>query len=67
MSQTTEERKIKRLEAEVKRLNIQIDNLKKTNQRYQTMLHSERRWRQDFQSLLKDVVHEDDVGELNIW
>lgn len=67
MAQTTEERKIKRLETEIKKLKDKIEHLEKIDSRRRTQLYNEREWRRNFQSLLKDVVQEDYVEELETW
>ena len=67
MAQTAEQRKIKRLESEVQRLKAEIDDLKKVSAWRQSQLYNEREWRRNFQRLLKDVVQEDDVKDLEIW
>lgn len=67
MTQTAEDRKIKRLEAEVKSLKDRIAHLEKVAAYNQTKLYSEREWRRNFQRLLKDVVQEDDVRDLETW
>lgn len=67
MAQTAEERKIKRLESEVKRLKAQVDGLMSDLRLSQSKIYSEREWRRNFQRLLKDVVQEDTVEEYREW
>lgn len=64
MAQSAEERKIKRLEAQVKRLKIQIEEQDKMLRRKESALYGEREWRRNFQKLLKEVVLDDTVDEI---
>ena len=59
MAMTAEQRKIKRLENQVADLKNELKNMTKTVQRREQELIGERQWRQCFQRLMKDVVHED--------
>ena len=59
MTQTVEDRKIKRLENEVKTLKEKIKELEKIVSWREGQLFSEREWKRDLQRLMKDVVHED--------
>ena len=59
MAQTAEERKIKRLENEVKSLKEKIKELEKIVSWREGQLFDERNWKRDLQRLMKDVVHED--------
>lgn len=63
MAQTAEERKIKRLEAQVKSLKEKVSELEKIVRWKDGEIHGERKWRRNFQQLLKDVVLEDTVEE----
>ncbi len=63
MAQTAEERKIKRLEAEVKRLKEKVAEQDKLLHWKESELYSEREWRRNFQKLLKEAVLEDTVTE----
>lgn len=67
MAQTAEERKIKRLESEVKRLKTVIEGLQTDLRLSESTIYCEREWRRNFQRLLKDVVQEDDVRPLEKW
>lgn len=67
MAQTAEERKIKRLETEIRNLKNKIEHLEKIDSWRRTQLYNEREWRRNFQSLLKDVIQEDNVEELETW
>ena len=64
MAQSAEERKIKRLEAQVKRLKVQIEEQDKMLRWKESALYSEREWRRNFQKLLKEVVLDDTVDEI---
>ena len=64
MAQSAEERKIKRLEAQVKRLKIQIEEKDKLLRWKESALYGEREWRRSFQKLLKEVVLDDTVDEI---
>jgi hypothetical protein len=65
MAQSAEERKIKRLEAQVKRLKVQIEEQDKMLRWKESALYGEREWRRSFQKLLKEVVLDDTVDELH--
>jgi predicted nucleic acid-binding Zn-ribbon protein len=60
---TTEERKIKRLESQVQKLKEEVQTLTDKNRQLESMLSSERGWRQDFQNLLKAAVQEDNLKD----
>jgi hypothetical protein len=64
MAQSAEERKIKRLEAQVKRLKVQIEEQDKMLRWKESALYGEREWRRNFQKLLKEVVLDDTVEEI---
>lgn len=59
MTQTVEDRKVKRLENEVKTLKEKIKELEKIVSWREGQLFNEREWKRDLQRLMKDVVHED--------
>ena len=59
MTQTAEDRKVKRLENEVKSLKEKIKELEKIVSWREGQLFNEREWKRDLQRLMKDVVHED--------
>lgn len=59
MTQTAEDRKVKRLENEVKTLKEKIKELEKIVSWREGQLFNEREWKRDLQRLMKDVVHED--------
>jgi len=63
MAQTAEERKIKRLETQIKSLKEKVEQLEEALHWKETTIYSERKWRRDFQQLLKDVVMDDIVEE----
>lgn len=67
MAQSAAERKIKRLESEVKRLKEKIKEQDELLRGKDSELHSERTWRRNFQSLLKEVVMEDTVQDRGYW
>lgn len=62
-AQTPQERKIKRLETEVKKLKEERDDLKLQLRKRDSYLHNERDWRMRFQALVKEVVQEDNLKE----
>ena len=61
MAQTTVDRKTKRLEAEVKKLKEERDDLKRQLQDLHVRIGYEREWRMDFQRLVKAAAHEDNL------
>ena len=63
MAQTAEERKIKRLEAQVKTLKEKIAEQEKIIRWKEGQISSEREWRRTFQKLVKEMVLEDTVEE----
>jgi regulator of replication initiation timing len=56
---TPEEKKIKRLEKQVKDLKASLEYFTEENRKHKDWLTAERRWRKTFQSLMKDAVQED--------
>jgi predicted nucleic acid-binding Zn-ribbon protein len=65
MAQTAEQRKIKRLEKQVADFKKTVEDLKDKVRHLDFELVTERQWRQDFQRLMKDVVHEDKLDDLD--
>ena len=63
MAITAEERKIKRLEAEVKRLKEKVQEQEKIIRWKESTIYNEREWRRTFQKLVKEMVLEDTVEE----
>lgn len=63
MAQTAEERKIKRLETQVSNLKNQIEDLQEQNKILEYRIEAERRWRMDFQQLMKAAVQEDKLTD----
>ena len=63
MAMTAEERKIKRLEAEVKRLKEKVQEQEKIIRWKESTIYNEREWRRTFQKLVKEMVLEDTVEE----
>lgn len=63
MAQTLEERKIKRLEAQIKVLKEKVEEQEMLLKRKDNELSSERKWRMDFQALMKAAVHEDNLTD----
>ncbi len=63
MAMSAEERKIKRLESEVKRLKEKVVEQDKIIRWKESAIHSEREWRRTFQKLVKEMVLEDTVEE----
>ena len=63
MAVTAEERKIKRLEAEVKRLKDKIAEQEKIIRWKESTIYNEREWRRTFQKLVKEMVLEDTIEE----
>ena len=64
MAQTAEQRKIKRLEKQVADFKKTIEDLKMKIRQQDYEIVSERQWRQDFQRLMKDVVHADKLDDI---
>ena len=65
MAMTAEQRKIKRLEKQVADFKKTVEDLKMKIRQQDYELVSERQWRQDFQRLMKDVVHEDKLDDIH--
>lgn len=63
MAMTAEEKKIKRLEKLVEELKEEKEQLTKINANLHTNLGYERRWRQDFQNLMKAATQEDTLED----
>jgi prefoldin subunit 5 len=63
MSQTPEERKIKRLEKSISGYKKQIETLNSTIKKLDMSLEAERNWRIEFQKLMKAVVLDDKLEE----
>jgi predicted RNase H-like nuclease (RuvC/YqgF family) len=63
MAQTAEQRKISRLESEVKRLKAERDTLKSNLREQDRALMYERNWRMDFQRLMKAAAQEDTLND----
>ena len=63
MAQTPEERKIKRLEAELSKYKRTVKDLREEKEVLENNLTYERQWRMDFQHLMKAAVQEDKLGE----
>lgn len=59
MTQTAEERKIKKLEKTVTDYKVTTESLKQQIRNLESKLENERSWRISFQKLMKEVVHED--------
>jgi len=64
MAQTAEQRKIKRLEKQVADFKKTVEDLKMKIRQQDYEIVSERQWRQDFQRLMKDVVHADKLDDI---
>ena len=64
MAQTADQRKIKRLEKQVADFKKTIEDLKMKIRQQDYEIVSERQWRQDFQRLMKDVVHADKLDDI---
>jgi hypothetical protein len=65
---TPEEKKIKRLEKQIKDLKSTVEHLREQERTHKDWLAAERRWRKAFQSLLKDAVQEDCLPNAeNMW
>ena len=65
MAQTAEQRKIKRLEKQVADFKKTVEDLKMKIRQQDYEIVSERQWRQDFQRLMKDVVHADKLDDID--
>ena len=65
MAQTADQRKIKRLEKQVADFKKTVEDLKMKIRQQDYELVSERQWRQDFQRLMKDVVHADKLDDID--
>ena len=63
MAQTAEQRKIKRLETQIKHFKNEIDDYRMQIRRLEGNLYNERQWRRQFQSLLKEAVMEDSLKD----
>lgn len=59
MTMTAEQKKIRRLEKLVQELKEDKEHLTKINANLHMSLSYERRWRQDFQNLVKAAIQED--------
>ena len=59
MAQTAEERKIKRLENELAKYKGFVKDLQEEKRVLEYRIDAERRWRMDFQKLMKAAVQED--------
>lgn len=64
MAQTADQRKIKRLEKQVADFKKTVEDLKMKIRQQDYEIVSERQWRQDFQRLMKDVVHTDKLDDI---
>ena len=64
MAQTADQRKIKRLEKQVGDFKKTVEDLKMKIRQQDYEIVSERQWRQDFQRLMKDVVHADKLDDI---
>ena len=64
MAQTADQRKIKRLEKQVADFKKTVEDLKMKIRQQDYEIVSERQWRQDFQRLMKDVVHADKLDDI---
>ena len=64
MAQTADQRKIKRLEKQVADFKKTVEDLKMKIRQQDYKIVSERQWRQDFQRLMKDVVHADKLDDI---
>lgn len=62
---TADQRKIKRLEKQVADFKKTVEDLKMKIRQQDYEIVSERQWRQDFQRLMKDVVHADKLDDLD--
>ena len=64
MAQTADQRKIKRLEKQIADFKKTVEDLKMKIRQQDYEIVSERQWRQDFQRLMKDVVHADKLDDI---
>ena len=64
MAMTAEQRKVKRLEKQVADFKKTVEDLKMKIRQQDYEIVSERQWRQDFQRLMKDVVHADKLDDI---
>ena len=65
MAQTTEQRKIKRLETQIKKYKEDLDRQRTEIRKLEGNLYNERQWRRQFQSLLKEAVMEDSLKDVD--
>lgn len=65
MAQTADQRKIKRLEKQIADFKKTVEDLKMKIRQQDYEIVSERQWRQDFQRLMKDVVHADKLDDID--
>ena len=63
MAQTAEERKIKRLEKELERYKAIVKDAQEELKVLEYRVEAERRWRMDFQRLMKAAVQEDTLTD----
>lgn len=63
MAQTAEERKIKRLENELAKYKGFVKDLQEEKRVLEYRIDAERRWRMDFQKLMKAAVQEDTLTD----
>jgi predicted nucleic acid-binding Zn-ribbon protein len=63
MAQTAEERKIKRLENELAKYKGFVKDLQEEKRVLEYRIDAERRWRMDFQKLMKATVQEDTLTD----
>lgn len=63
MAQTAEERKIKRLETELAKYKGFVKDLQEEKRVLEYRIDAERRWRMDFQKLMKATVQEDTLTD----
>lgn len=63
MAQTAEERKIKRLENELAKYKGFVKDLQEEKRVLEYRIEAERRWRMDFQKLMKATVQEDTLTD----
>ena len=63
MAQTAEERKIKRLENELAKYKGFVKDLQEEKRVLEYRIEAERRWRMDFQKLMRATVQEDTLTD----
>ena len=63
MAQTAEERKIKRLENELAKYKGFVKDLQEEKRVLEYRIDAERRWRMDFQKLMRATVQEDTLTD----